>query len=234
MFLKKYGFLTIAVLTYFCMGALAVFYRTDHFLIEQVEVKGLKTVSKKELLRRMGIRPGYSSILFSSKDARREMLKNPWIKRVGIRRELPGRVIIEVEEERPFCLYLDQNGEMVYLSEEGKKLGTPNITYGLDFPVLISQGIEGRELLRNAIQILKLSLESSVLSWNEISEINLDSIYGLSVFTRDRRRINFGFNNVAVKWNRVEKIISHSRSINLTEKYININSESTGVVSFKF
>ncbi len=234
MLLKKYGFLAIVLLTYCTMGVLVATYHTDYFIIKEVEVKGEKIVSKEELLRRIGIRPGYSSIFFSTGDAEEELLKNPWIKDVQIRREFPGKVIIELREALPFCLYRNNDGELFYLSEDGTKLGSPNSTYGLDFPILMSQGIEGRQLLRNAIQLLKFSLKSSVLKWDEISEINVDSIYGLSVFTRDGRRIDFGSENIATKWNRVEKIISHSRSFNLREKYINIDSETTGVVNFRF
>ena len=89
------------------------------------------------------------------------------------------------------------------------------------------------DLLAGALEILKLSLESPTLNWREISEINLNSVYGLTVLTTDGRRIDFGESKIPEKWYKVEKIITHARGINLTEKYINISSGKIGVVDFK-
>jgi len=207
--------------------------RFGFFTIKEIEIIGAKRVSQKEILKRSGLIAGKSTILFFEDKVTSEILKNHWITSVYIRRELPRKVVIEVKEAEPFCLFLEDGGDLYYMTETGKKLGTANFNDGLDFPVLIGDGIWTSELIGEALDVLKLSLKSRVLNWKEISEINLDRIYGITVFTTDGRRIDFGKEDMERKWYKVEKIIIYTRRMNLVEKYINISSGKIGVVSFK-
>jgi cell division septal protein FtsQ len=193
---------------------------------------GTKRVSEKEVLKRSGFMVGQNMIYFLESNATEEILKNPWITSVNVKEEFPGKVIIEIKEVDPLCLVLEEDGELYYISETGKKLGKADLGEGLDFPVLTGQGIKEPRFLGGALEILQFSLRSAVFTWKEISEINLDSIYGITVFTTDARRIDFGDGNIADKWYKVERIINHTRGINLTEKYINISSGKTGIVDF--
>jgi cell division septal protein FtsQ len=236
--LRKKGRLGLTIIFLICLffvfgGSLLVVLCLGFFELEQIEVRGNNRVSQKEILKRSGLTLGKSMIFFLEEDVEREILKNPRIKSVHIKREFPKKVIIEVKEAEPFCLALGEEGELYYMSENGEKLGKTNFDEGLDFPILVGEGIIKPDLLGEALEILKLSLNSNILNWKEISEINLDSIYGITVFTNDKRRIDFGRGDIREKWHRVEKIITHSRTINLTEQYINVSSEKIGVVNFK-
>ena len=92
--------------------------------------------------------------------------------------------------------------------------------------------INDTDLIREAIQLLDLSSESKVLKWAQISEIHLDSIYGISLFTVDKKRIEFDTKDIASKWRKVEKIITHAEMMGIKEKYINVSSDNMGVVNF--
>ncbi len=207
--------------------------RLDFFKIDQIEVVGVKRVSEKEILKRSGLIIGGNMVFFSDVDVTREIMKNSWITDVHIKREFPGKVIVEVKEAEPFCMVLGEDGELYYMNKSGKKLGKANFDIGLDFPILTGEGIEDPKLLGEALEILKFSLRSAVLTWKEISEINVNPIYGIAVLSTDGRRVDFGQEDIEKKWYRVEKIISHVRRINLTEKYINISSGKVGIVDFK-
>ena len=232
---RKRLYLSIACLIF--LSAFTILFLTalryDFFTINQIEIIGAKRVSQREILKRSGLIAGKSMILFFENGVIKEIVKNHWITNVRIEKEFPKKVIIKVKEAEPFCIILRDTGDSYYMSEEGKELGRANFKEGLDFPVLIGEGIEKSELVGEALDILRLSLKSNALNWKEISEINLDSIYGITVFTTDSRRIDFGQDNIEKKWYKVEKIITNTRRINLTERYININSEKTGVVNFK-
>jgi cell division septal protein FtsQ len=119
------------------------------------------------------------------------------------------------------------------MSRTGRMLGTGNFDLGLDFPVLIGDGIRDPKLLEEALEILELSKNSAVLKWDDISEVQLSSVYGITVFTNDNRRIEFDRNDIVVKWDKVERIIKYSNSLGLEESYINVSSGSMGVVDFK-
>lgn len=219
----------------FCVFT-AIFFavsRSGFLTIEEIEVVGAKRVSQKEVLKRSGLIVGKSGIFFFEDRVIGDILKNHWITSAYVRRELPRKVVIEVKEAEPFCLFVGDRGDLYYMTETGKKLGTANFYEGLDFPVLIGDGIWTSELVGEALDVLKLSLKSNILNWKEISEVNVDRIYGITVFTTDGRRIDFGREDMEEKWYRVEKIITHTREMNLVEKYINVSSGRIGVVSFK-
>jgi cell division protein FtsQ len=219
------------------VAALAVSsYITLHlgmFTVEEVDIKGNKRIVGREILKRSGLREGESSIFFFEKQVEEEILKNPWIKKVTVHKEFPKKVTIEVEEEEVYCIVLSEGGKPTYMSRTGRMLGTGNFDLGLDFPVLIGDGIRDPKLLEEALEILELSKNSAVLKWDDISEVRLNPIYGITVFTNDNRRIEFDRNDIVVKWDKVERIINYSKSLGLEESYINVSSGGMGVVDFK-
>jgi cell division protein FtsQ len=202
------------------------------FTVEEVDITGNKRIVGREILKRSGLREGESSIFFFEKTVENEIMTNPWIKRVSVHKEFPKKVKIEVEEEDVYCIMLSDSGKPLYMSRTGRMLGTGNFDLGLDFPVLIGDGIRDPKLLEEALEILELSKNSTVLKWDDISEVQINSVYGITVFTNDNRRIEFDRNNIVDKWDKVERIMNYSKSLGLVESYINVSSGSMGVVNF--
>lgn len=202
------------------------------FDITEIEVRGANRVAEKEVLKRSGLRKNESTIFFREKDIRKEIKKCPWISDVTLKRHFPHKVTIDVTEADPFWLVVGEYGEVLYMSVTGEVLGKANFEYGLDFPLLTGDGISNPVLLGKALEIRRLAQDSDLLKLSEISEIDLDSVYGISVFTTDKRRIDFGSGNIREKWHKMEKIMRYTRKINLTEHYINISSEKQGIIDF--
>jgi cell division protein FtsQ len=203
------------------------------FTVEQINISGNTRIKEKEILKRSGLRQGESSIFFFEDAVEENILRNPWVKSISVRKEFPKKVYIEIVEEEVYCLLFNEDGELYYLSKVGKRLGPANFDEGLDFPVLIGEGINNPDLVKEALQILELSLRSKVLNWSRISEVHLDSIYGINLFTIDKKQIEFDSKNIVNKWRKIEKIISHAEMLGIKETYINISSESIGVVNFE-
>ena len=202
------------------------------FTVQEIHISGNSKIQNKEILKRSGLRINESSIFFFETNVEDRILQNPWVKSVSVTKEFPKKVNIDIEEESPYCLIVDENGKAFYLSKAGKRLGPANFNEGLDFPVLIGEGINNRDLLEEAIRILELSSESKVLNWTQISEVHLDSIYGINLFTTDHKQIEFDTNDIVNKWRKVEKIITHAELMGIEEKYINISADNIGVVNF--
>jgi len=203
------------------------------FTVEQINISGNTTIKEKEILKRSGLRRGESSIFFFEDSVEENILKNPWIKGGSVKKEFPKKVDIEIQEEEVYCLFFSEEGELYYLNKVGKRLGPANFDKGLDFPVLIGEGINNPELAKEALEILELSSKSKVLNWSKISEVHLDSIYGINLFTIDKKRIEFDSKNIVNKWRKVEKIISHAEMLGIEETYINVTSDNMGVVNFE-
>lgn len=203
-----------------------------YFVVEMIEIRGNEKISDREVIKRSGIRAGYTSMFFMENKAEDRIDNNPWVRKVRVTKEFPGKVLVEIEESKPFCITLDDSGIPHYLSTEGRKIGKAKVTYGLDFPIIRTEGKVNQNTLEEAVRILKLSKTSTVLKWEEISEIKVNPDFGIRIFTNDKRLIDFGKGNILGKWYKVEKIISHSRSANLKEQYINVSSEDIGVINF--
>ncbi|MFA9408582.1 MAG: cell division protein FtsQ/DivIB [Candidatus Dadabacteria bacterium] len=204
------------------------------FTVQEINIIGNTKINEKEILKRSGLRQGESSIFFFEDSVEENILKNSWVKGVSVTKEFPKKVDIQINEEESYCLLFDENGKIFYINKEGKRLGPANFDEGLDFPVLIGEGINDPDLVKEAIQLLELSSVSKVLNWSNISEVHLDSIYGIDVFTVDKKRIEFDTKNIVNKWRKVEKIITHAEIMGIEEKYINITSDNMGVVNFDF
>ncbi|MCL4243612.1 MAG: FtsQ-type POTRA domain-containing protein [Candidatus Dadabacteria bacterium] len=203
------------------------------FTVEEVIVSGNNRIPTKEIIKRSGIREGVSSIFFFEGPIEEDIKKNRWVSTVEVVKEFPKKVHIEIEEAEVFCIVLGEEGKPLYMSREGQVLDTGNFDLGLDFPVLIGEGIKDPELLNEALDILELSKNSSALKWDDISEVHVDSLYGINVFTNDQLRVEFDRDKIAEKWNNLEKILRYSDTLGLTESYINVSSGSKGVVNFR-
>ncbi|NIW14487.1 MAG: FtsQ-type POTRA domain-containing protein, partial [Candidatus Thorarchaeota archaeon] len=115
-------------------------YFTVHlemFTVQEITVSGSTKIGKKEILKRSGLRPGEISIFFFETSVEQNISKNPWVKSVSVVKEFPKKVQINIEEEQAYCLMVNEDGDLIYLSKEGKRLGPSNFELGLDFPVLI-------------------------------------------------------------------------------------------------
>ncbi len=207
--------------------------RLNILAVKDVVITGNQRVDQVEIVKRSGLRKGESTIFFFESKVRRNLLKNPWIKDVRVVKDYPSGVKIEIEEFVPYALMTTEQGELYYLSETGQRLGKGTMDEGLDYPlILIGDSMVNEALMSEALTLLQLSLVSHVLGWDQVSQLYLDSIYGITFYTTDRRRIEFSSGDIKEKWQRVEKIIKHAESMNLRESYIDISQLDMGVVDF--
>ncbi|MGI9534935.1 MAG: cell division protein FtsQ/DivIB [Thermodesulfobacteriota bacterium] len=226
---RAFIFLGIIVISIsFCIN----FFRSTSFIVEEIVINGNKRVSNNEIIKRSGIRAGVNTIFFYEGSAVNALLKNSWIKDVKIFKEYPSKVVINIEEEEPFCIVVSDEGQYFYISRDGTVLGEINKKEGMDYPVISTDGRYDDLLILDAIGLLKLSKHSNILNWKEISEVKVSNKFGIRLITNDQRYIDFGKGNFVTKWHKVERIINESRNINLVEQYINISSEKLGIVDF--
>ena len=103
-------------------------------------------------------------------------------------------------------------------------LDDANIDFGLDFPVIISESILEPELLEHALSILKISRYDSVLNFEQISELNVNSVYGITVVTTEGVSIFFGLReDLEERWNRLKKTFLFSQNSNIKQEYIDLS-----------
>ncbi len=215
-----------------CGIAILAIKPSEHLTVKEVSISGNSEVSSSEIIKRSGIRAGSTSMLFSTSKAKQEILENPWISEVRIKKLLHGKIKVDVLESKPFCIVAQEGTEPYYIDVKGRGLGAAEPSQGLDFPVISGKEEISPGLMLQAIEILKLSDSSPALGWSEISEVVVEENFGIKLLTIDGRFVTFGKNNMKSKWRKVERIIVHSRKNNLVEKDIDISSGDVGVIGY--
>ena len=204
-----------------------------YLTIQYIKIEGNYRVSGSEILKRTNLTKGESSLLFFDNDLERKIEKSPWIMDANITKILPNSVSIEVKEAEIFCLIKLGEKNLKYITDSGIILDDANIDFGLDFPVIISESILEPELLEYALSILKISRYDSVLNFEHISELNVNSIYGITVVTTEGVNVFFGLReNLQERWNRLKRTFLFSQNSNIKQEYIDLSLKDKVVVKY--
>lgn len=204
-----------------------------YLTIQYIKIEGNYRVSGSEILKRTNLTKGESSLLFFDSDLESKIEKSPWIIDANITKILPNSVSIEVKEAEIFCLIKQGEKSLKYITDSGIILDDANIDFGLDFPVIISESILEPELLEYALSILKISRYDSVLNFEHISELNVSSIYGITVVTTEGVNVFFGLReNLQERWNRLKRTFLFSQNSNIKQEYIDLSLKDKVVVKY--
>jgi len=188
---------------------------SPRFAVRVVTIQTGPRVKAKDVRRLSGVVEGKNIFSFSLAEAVRQIEFHPWVRRATITRKLPDRVEIMVIERKPIVLvalgslyYADQEGEVFKRVLPGESLDFPVVT-GLSLDQVISdQPATARELER-VKAVLDLAQGSKVLPLREISEVHLDSTYGLTLVTlSDGLRIRMGEEDFPERWRRLERVLA--------------------------
>ncbi|TFG38299.1 MAG: FtsQ-type POTRA domain-containing protein [Syntrophobacterales bacterium] len=197
-----------------------------YFKLGDTTVRGCEKVSKIEVIELAGIDASMNILAINLDKITEKVKRNPWIKNVSIGRELPNRLVIEVvEREAAALIKKDENLYIVDRDEEiFKGFGEDDCS---SLPVLTGfcdKGDVNRGLLRMAFELLDYLSESATFpNIKNVSEIHGSSIYGLSVFTNNRKLLQLGFGDYEKKLERLNRILVDLARKELDEGYLNID-----------
>ena len=130
-----------------------------YFSVQEIKVKGDGKVGGSEIVAMAGMSHGMNIWKIDPALIERRVAKHPWVKRVLARRELPRRVVIEVEEREAKGIvvlgklyYVDTDGFVFKEVEEGENANFPLLT-GLQQADLASQAHATRQKIREALKV---------------------------------------------------------------------------------
>jgi cell division protein FtsQ len=188
---------------------------TPFFRLEDVNFQGNKQVSQVELLQKGGLEDKLNILSLNLGEVKKKMETIPWVKSVQLRRELPNKLLVLVQERQPLSLVL-VNGGLYFLDREGLPFKKFEERDGVTLPVLtgLHQGDwqENGRLTPNVLQ--EISLLSGLLAQgrdplypDKLSEIHYDPECGYSLYTLDYGiRITLGHDDFQTKMARLEKV----------------------------
>lgn len=182
-----------------------------YFSVQEIQVRGGAKVGGSEIVAMAGMSQGMNIWKVEPEVIERKIAKHPWVKRVLVRRELPRRVVIDVEEREAKGIvvlgklyYVDADGSVFTEVEQGEKVNFPLLT-GLQQADLLSQAHATRQKIREA---LKLGEMIAALSLT-LSEIHFPAQGGVVLYPMAYPvALRMGWGDWQAKLERLERVLS--------------------------
>ncbi len=221
--------LLIAVLVTLCL-------KLSYFNVATVKVINNSIVSSEEILNLANVNMGTNIFYIDFKNIRTNVLKNPYILKVEVKRKLPNTVIISVSERKAVFygkldnkyLVIDKNGVVL---EERENISNMNLTSleGFNFQeAKLGKVLPSKDMRKiNDIGLITelITLNSSNI---EITSVNLSDELNIIVNCKDIS-VRLGGNNIKDRLNLALNIIENN---NLKEQkgYIDVSFDGNPVI----
>ncbi len=95
-------------------------YVTTHpyFALKDIQVTGNSRLNYGEVLALADIALGQNALDVNVSEVERTLAQNPWVAKASVRRELPGRLSIRLEERQP-AFWVQRDGKILYADASG-------------------------------------------------------------------------------------------------------------------
>jgi cell division protein FtsQ len=152
-----------------------------------IEVDGNSRTRLAELERAAGLREGVNIFSFDLDRARRRIEELPWVRDARLRRVVPDRIVVEVEEHQPAALIsleglyvIDAHGEAFKRLQPGEAIDLPLIT-GLGREDFTGDPERSRSRVRRALALMERVERRKCLADRRLAEVHLDALLGTSL-----------------------------------------------------
>jgi len=179
----------------FIQGARYLIEQTDLFLLKKIEVTGNRYIDREDILSRVKLELNQPLYQIDPRELTKELLQNKYIRAVSISRNLPGTLVIDVQERQPVFYLIDK---YIYMVDESgiilKKLPTMPIN---KIPVVtglkVAQLLKERTPVWRTLELLKKIQEVDKGMIGMISEIHFgDKTWPELYLIKGGARVNIG------------------------------------------
>lgn len=212
------------------MGVLLIFsynlVLTSSWLkLEKTTVKGCANTTEQDLLLVSGIKPATNILALNVDGIARKIKTNPWVEEVYVVRELPNRLIIEIQERKPMALvkredslyFMDGQG-VIFKKFEGEEANLPVLTGCAE------DGKEDPVLVRKSIELINLlSASNSFPQIKNVSEIHGEENIGFSIFLDSGLCLKVGFGDYEGKLKRLKPVLADLARRNVNPGFLTID-----------
>jgi cell division protein FtsQ len=230
--------LAVAVLSSLMIYSYSVLISVPYFEIKEISVRGLKELTEKDVLASAEIKPAQNLLAINTDAVIRRVAANQWVKNVYIGRELPNKLVLEVQERSPLAL-VKQGSDFYLMDGEGfvfKKLGKSD---QVDLPVLTGFNVQDKTkttLFLSMLNLLKTISSSSRYSYlGTISEIHIDEVFGLSLISGTGLYLKLGMGGFESKLKKLTLVLADLDQRGMKNGYlcIDLSDESKVTVQRK-
>ncbi|MEW6376259.1 MAG: FtsQ-type POTRA domain-containing protein [Thermodesulfobacteriota bacterium] len=185
------------------------------FQVREVKIEGCRKIAPETLLSLIRIEGMPNLFTVSLSKVARRLESHPWIERVRARKVFPSKILIQVEERKPIAIlqledlyYIDTKGVIFSSVGDRDEYNYPFLT-GLTRQVLEKDPEEAKRLITKALELLRIVEKEKVPPLEEISEIQMEKIFGIHCFTRaEGVEVRMGWEHFGEKLKRLSLIWS--------------------------
>ena len=171
---------------------------SPRFAVTRVEVVGASRLHAEDVMRAAGIAPGVNLFRVRPRAAASALETLPQVRRADVVRHFPNRVVIHVEERRPFTLV--HAGRLHWIDEQGVALAAEARAVSAPLPVISGFGPDElataahapSERLARGISLVRMLLRSGSPVAAQISEIDVGRPEGPVLYTVDGVEVRIG------------------------------------------
>jgi cell division protein FtsQ len=206
---------TAIALTAVTAGGLAFWAsRTPCLSVREVLVNRTARLTAAEVLDLVHVRAGQNLLALDLDDVRRRIEEHPWVARAYVRRVLPGRLVVRIEEREPVAIvHLD---DLYYLDGLGRVF--KKVLPGrdpMDYPVItgltrrdVLEGVEADRLLARALELIWQGRRGES-TFGGLSEVKIDTAGDFTLVTeREGLVVRLGADRFPAKLERLAKVLA--------------------------
>ncbi len=221
--------LVVAAVSVSLLYGYRYFTRSEYFSLRDIEIQGNSRLTSREILEIADLEDGVNLLELSLDEVRMALSRNPWVKEVSVKRELPSKLVIGIKERDPAFWVLLQ-GEMHYADEKGSVIAPVGVEQFLALPTLeVEHGAEeaaaGLPDLVRSIQDSRLPLDMRT-----VSLLRLSASREVELFVENSQiRIAIGLEEWLANLDRLDKTLRDLKRRGELQQVRQIKAQGTSV-----
>ena len=194
-------------------------------------VEGAHHTTEAELARLGGISHGRNLLSLDVEAVERALSTHPWVRQVRVRRELPSRLVVELEEYHPVALLA--LGELYLVDDRGQPFKRATVNDELDLPLVTGVDREdftgdrarALEVLARAVNVADAYCRLSGQKKGDLSEVHVE-LDEVTVVTVDGQEVHLGAGDLEPKLQRLKKVRAELDARALKAEVIRLNNRA--------
>jgi len=207
------GFCLTGVVFIFGYDALT---QCDYFRAEVITVTGEHRLSEQAILDAAELECGDNILAVNLGRVRKRLVAEPWIKNAGLRRELPSRISIRIDEHKPLavldvgrCFLIDHGGDIFKEAAPAEMSGLPIIA-GIDYADWKSpENPDTRTYKAVMAMLAALDKHAGIFGSPGVHEISVDTETGLTLLVSTPvASVHMGYGAYEKKFERLGRVFA--------------------------
>ena len=196
-------------------------------IVKEIEISGNKLISKNEIIQSSELENKIITI-FNKQRFLNYLYKSLDIKKVDIKIESYSKVLILIEE-RKYTFAINQQDIKGLIDEFGNFHPKKNLDNFINLPLLSLEKMEDASI---GLSLLSLLKKYKLTDKFEVSEIKIDQILGVQIYTMEGQTILIGTKDFDEKIKKLEIIFSKATEERKKAIFIDLRENSKGVVNY--